>query len=104
MNERIQRLAVDCIITNNDNLETITNYTCNPKRPLKKGLVASCSTLEPLPVGWDHVLQSVSHADNESERIGSIDHKMPVTRFLSNNKPVIQYTQEDLNDHIILTW
>jgi hypothetical protein len=50
--ERMRLLAIDCLITNVDHLETINKSTYNSMRPLKKLLIDTNIVNEPLPVGW----------------------------------------------------
>ncbi len=88
ISQRIQKLDVDCIITNEDSLEIVRRCTHNPLRPLKKGLIMKCSTSEPLPVGWHHLMQSAN---------------TPILRFLSNNNQVIQYSQKYFNVQLVIT-
>ena len=66
--ERMRKLAVDCIITDEDNLDSIIEYTHNPIRPLKKGLIINNSTSKVLPVGWIHFLRCASEASTTYTR------------------------------------
>lgn len=99
--ERIQKFDINCIITNNENLEIARKYTHNPLRPLKKGLITNCSTYEPLPVGWNHLMQSVNNAESKYTKVMNIHPNTPTIRLLSNNNEVIQYSQKDFYLHLI---
>ncbi len=103
ISQRIQKLDVDCIITNEDSLEIVRRCTHNPLRPLKKGLIMKCSTSEPLPVGWHHLMQSASNAESEFTQEVNIHPNTPVLRFLSNNNQIIQYSQKYLNVQLVIT-
>jgi len=103
ISQRIQKLDVDCIITNEDNLEIARRSTHNPLRPLKKGLITKCSTSEPLPVGWNHLMQTANNAESEYTKGIHIHPDTPVLRFLSNNNQVIQYSQKYFNLQLVIT-
>ena len=100
--ERIGKLAVDCIITDEDHLEIAREYTHNALRPLKKGLITNCSTSQPIPVGWNHLIQRVTDAKSEYAQTKPSHPPAPVLRFLSNNNQVIEYSQKHLNLHLLL--
>jgi len=63
----------------------------------------SSSTSEPVPVGWNHVMQNANDAEKKNTKETMIHPNTPVIRLLSNNNHVIQYSQESLNLRLILT-
>ena len=103
ISQRVQKLAIDCVITNVENIEIARRYTNNPIRPLKKGLITNCSTSEPLPVGWIHLMRSAHDAETEFTPKIVAQPETPVLRFLSNENQVIQYSQKDFNLQLILS-
>ncbi len=103
ISQRIQKLAVDCIITDTDHLEIAREYTHNPLRPLQKGLITKCSTSEQLPVGWNHLIQSANNAESEFTKKMNTHLNTPVIRWLSNNNQIIQYSQKHFNLQLMIT-
>lgn len=99
----IQKLAVDCVITNEENLEIARKYTYNPLRPLKKGLITNGSTSEPLPVGWTHFLEHINHADNKYTKKMNIHPETHVIRSLTNENEVMKYSQKDFYLNLIIS-
>jgi len=72
-------------------------------RPLKKGLITKCSISEPLPVGWNHLIQAANDVESKYTKANYTHSNMPVIRLLSKNDHVIQYSQESFNRRLILT-
>jgi hypothetical protein len=101
--QRIQRLAIDCIITDEDNLEIARQYTHNPLRSLKKGLITKSSASESLPVGWNHLMRSANNAESQYTKAININLNTPIIRFLSNDNHIIEYSQKSFNLHLILS-
>ena len=89
-----KKLYVDCVITNEENLEIAREYTQNPLRVLKKGLITNCSSSKPLPVGWNHLLQTASDAESEYTKSNRIYLNTPVMRLLTNENSVVKYSQK----------
>ncbi|CAF0904350.1 unnamed protein product [Rotaria sp. Silwood1] len=103
ISQRIQKLVVDCVITDEDNLEIVRCYTGTPLRPLKKGFFMPCSKSKLSPVSWTHLTQHVNNAESRYTKFVNINQNTPVIRLLSNNNNVIEYSQEALNFRLILT-
>lgn len=101
--QRIEKLAADCVITNEDNLDIAGRYTHNPSRPLKKGLITNCSASQPLPVGWTHLMQRAADAESEYTKAGPRHSQAPAVRLLSENNQVEQISQKRLNLHLLIT-
>lgn len=102
LTERIQKLSVDCVITDESRLELVREYTHNPLRPLKKGLITNCSSSQPLPVGWNHLIQRATEANSEFADSDAFRSNSPAVRFLSNTNQLVQYSQKSLNVHLLL--
>ena len=94
--QRIRTSAIDCVITNTDNLETIMKITHNSLRPLKKGLISHCSRSEPLPIGWHHLMYNDHDDKNKNFKISYIQSKTHRLRHLSMEKPINEYSQARL--------
>lgn len=99
----MQRLRIDCVITDYNNMEKICDWTQNPLRPLKKGVIMRESTSKLLPVGWNNLMGTAADADSHYANKKNIDSDMPVLRFMSNNNNVIQYSHETLSLRLLLT-
>ena len=84
-------------------MEIVRKYTHNALRPLKKGLITKCSTSEPLPVGWNHLIKIANDAESKHTKVTNTHPDMPAIRLLSNDNHVIQYSQERFNRYMILT-
>jgi hypothetical protein len=103
IHQRIQKLAVDCIITNDENFEMAREYTQTPLRPLKKGLITKCSKSEQLPVGWIHLMTNTNETETEYNKVTYTQSNVPAIRFLSKQNHVIEYSHEYFNHHLLLT-
>ena len=102
LTERIRKLSVNCVITDENHLELVREYTHNPLRPLKKGLITNASTSQPLPVGWNHFIQRATEAKNELIQSNTFQSHTPVLRFLSNSNQVVEYSQKYFNLHLLI--
>ena len=103
ISERIQKLSINCIITNKDYLETVRRCTHNPLRPLKKGLITNSSNSEPVPVSWNHFIRSVNDAESEYTKTMTASSTTPVIRLLGTDHRVVEYSQENFDRLLILT-
>jgi hypothetical protein len=79
----IRTLAIDCVITDRVNMAAISGCVQNPMRPLKKGLVDTGLTLEPLPVGWRHLKTrtDVDYTAHGNREYGQIVQKARFHQF-----------------------
>ncbi|CAF2074596.1 unnamed protein product [Rotaria magnacalcarata] len=103
ISQRIRQLTIDCIITDEDNLEMVRHCTYNPLRPLTKGVIMKGSGSELTPVSWNHLIQTANSLDSQYTKMVNTNPNMPVMRFLSNKQNVIQYSQEYLSTRLIIT-
>ncbi len=101
--QRIQKLNIACVITDEDSIEAARRCTHNTLRPLKNGLITNCSTSKPLPVGWLHIMQRAADAESTLQKKVNVDHNTPVLGFLSNNNQVVQYSQQGFNTQLVIT-
>jgi hypothetical protein len=101
--QRIQKLAIDCIITNDDYFEITRKYADIPFRPLKKGLVTKRSTSESLPVGWNHLMKLANDAESRCNTVTYVQPNAPAIRLLSKDNSIIEYSQEKFNRRLMLT-
>jgi hypothetical protein len=62
-----------------------------------------CSTSEPLPIGWNHLMQSADNADIKYTEVINTHSNTPVIRILSNNNHVKEYSQKNFNLNLILS-
>ncbi|CAF3336262.1 unnamed protein product [Rotaria socialis] len=103
ISQRIRRLIIDCVITDEDNLEMVRHCTYTPLRPLTKGVIMKGSASELPPVSWNHLIQAANNADSQYTKMVNTNPNMPAMRFLSNKQHVIQYSQEYLSTRLIIT-
>ncbi|CAF2438222.1 unnamed protein product [Rotaria sp. Silwood2] len=102
ISERIRKLVINCVITDENNLDMVRYYTGTPLRPLKKGYFMPCSKSKLSPVSWTHLMQHANNAESRYTKFVNINHNTPIIRLLSNNNNVIEYSQEALNLRLIL--
>ncbi|CAF1256016.1 unnamed protein product [Adineta steineri] len=102
ISQRIQKLAVDCIITNEDNFELVKQQTHNPLRPLKKGLITKDLTSKVSAVGWNNFSRNANEAESKYTNATNIHADMPMIRLLSNNNDVIQYSHKNFTEQVLL--
>jgi acyl-coenzyme A synthetase/AMP-(fatty) acid ligase len=103
ISERIQKLAVDCVITDGANLESVKAYTHNPLRPLKKGLTAYSVDSKPLPVGWIDLARSANDAEVEYKGIDHFQPNAPAMRLLTKKNQVIECSRQSFHDRLMST-
>lgn len=100
--EQIRKLAIDCIITDDDHLSVVREFTQNPLRPLTKGVFTRNSSSQLLPVGWNNLTQSMSNADSVYTQTRENHPNIPAIRVLSKNKHVLQYSHELLGFRLFI--
>jgi len=61
------------------------------------------SISEPLPIGWNHLMQNANNAEIKYTEVINTHPDTPVIRILSNNNDVIQYSQKTFNLNLILS-
>lgn len=101
--KRLRLLTIDCVVTNEENLELIRELTHNSIRPLKKGLYTNSTRSTPLPVGWSNLNPEANYADQSSvsfENV-SIPSNAAAIRLLSQTNQLIEYSRQQYFTHLL---
>ncbi|CAF1048166.1 unnamed protein product [Adineta steineri] len=102
ISQQIQKLAVDCIVTDENSFELVKQQTYNPLRPLKKGLITKDLTSKVSAVGWNNFSRNANEAESKYTNATNIHSDMPMIRLLSNNNDVIQYSHKTFTEQVLL--
>ena len=101
--KQLRLLTIDCVVTNEENLELIRELTHNSIRPLKKGLYTNSTRSTPLPVGWSNLNREANYADQSSvssENV-SIPSNAAAIRLLSQTNQLIEYSRQQYFTHLL---